>query len=183
MVLKNFKNISWYKAKAEKDRIENAKTKDKFGYTKPKSKFKTFVEGGGVIGATTKSIGCSYECPLGRFGSLPGQSTLDLGCGYVCPPGKYGVKVGQKNEENACDDCPAGKYGTFDGGTSESSACHKQCNPGRYSLQNSSRQTSDLSIANLKPLIVKTCSDDFHTLSNATSVKNFFIFLCFFTPN
>jgi hypothetical protein len=42
------------KAKAEKDRIENAKTKDKFGYTKPKSKFKTFVEGGGVIGAVTK---------------------------------------------------------------------------------------------------------------------------------
>ena len=42
------------KAKAEKDRIENAKTKDKFGYTKPKSKFKTFLEGGGIIGAVTK---------------------------------------------------------------------------------------------------------------------------------
>ena len=42
------------KAKAEKDRIENAKTKDKFGYTKPKSKFKTFVEDGGLIGSVTK---------------------------------------------------------------------------------------------------------------------------------
>ena len=42
------------KDKAKKDRIENAKSRDKFGYTKPKSKFKTFVEGGGVIGAVTK---------------------------------------------------------------------------------------------------------------------------------
>jgi hypothetical protein len=42
------------KDKAEKDRIAAAKTKDKFGYTKPKSKFKTFIEGGGVIGAVTK---------------------------------------------------------------------------------------------------------------------------------
>jgi len=42
------------KDKAKKDRIATAKTKDKFGYTKPKSKFKTFIEGGGVIGAVTK---------------------------------------------------------------------------------------------------------------------------------
>ena len=42
------------KDKAKKDRIAAAKTKDKFGYTKPKSKFKTFIEGGGVIGAVTK---------------------------------------------------------------------------------------------------------------------------------
>ena len=42
------------KDKAKKDRIENAKSRDKFGYTKPKSKFKTFLEGGGIIGAVTK---------------------------------------------------------------------------------------------------------------------------------
>ena len=42
------------KDKAKKDRIAAAKTKDKFGYTKPKSKFKTFLEGGGIIGAVTK---------------------------------------------------------------------------------------------------------------------------------
>ena len=42
------------KDKAKKDRIENAKSRDKFGYTKPKSKFKTFMEGGGIIGAVTK---------------------------------------------------------------------------------------------------------------------------------
>ena len=42
------------KDKAKKDRIENAKSRDKFGYTKPKSKFKTFLKGGGIIGAVTK---------------------------------------------------------------------------------------------------------------------------------
>ena len=42
------------KDKAKKDRIENAKSRDKFGYTKPKSKIKSFLEGGGVIGAVTK---------------------------------------------------------------------------------------------------------------------------------
>ena len=35
-------------------KASSTKTKTKFGYTKPKSKFKTFVEGGGVIGAVTK---------------------------------------------------------------------------------------------------------------------------------
>ena len=42
------------KAKAEKDRIENAKTKTKFGYTKPKNKVVEFMKSGGVIGAVTK---------------------------------------------------------------------------------------------------------------------------------
>jgi len=42
------------KAKAKKDREEKAKTKTKFGYTKPKSKIKSFIESGGVIGAVTK---------------------------------------------------------------------------------------------------------------------------------
>jgi len=35
-------------------KASSTKTKTKFGYTKPKSKFKTFIEGGGVIGAVTK---------------------------------------------------------------------------------------------------------------------------------
>jgi len=35
-------------------KASSTKTKTKFGFTKPKSKFKTFVESGGVIGAVTK---------------------------------------------------------------------------------------------------------------------------------
>ena len=35
-------------------KASSTKTKTKFGYTKPKSKFKTFIEGGGVIGSVTQ---------------------------------------------------------------------------------------------------------------------------------
>ena len=49
------------KDKAKKDRIENAKSRDKFGYTKPKSKYKTFLEGGGIIGAVTKLSDATEE--------------------------------------------------------------------------------------------------------------------------
>ena len=105
----------------------------------------------GNVSNATQLSACGFQCPLGRFGSVPGQSTMLTACPGKCESGTFGNSnmAGslRTTQENACvqctmghyclggsiaTPCPGGRYGAVPGSSSLTDGCAEPCPSGTY---------------------------------------------------